>query len=81
MRVLALCLVVACDAPPPAKPPPTQHELDCQAVSVFEVDARSIDVYCSHVADRCCIGDGQWGCNNAEYSTWYYKYCAGSGVL
>jgi hypothetical protein len=64
----ALAAPIARDAAPP--------DADCAPVDIYRQNARQIDVYCSHVDDRCCLPDGQWGCNNANYVDWYAKHCA-----
>lgn len=82
MRIIACCLLLACEqGPAPPAPSPVHvidaagHADECVQGSAFVPGISEIIVYCDHVADRCCIGGGQWGCNNAQYVDWYAKYC------
>ncbi len=74
MRIIACAICVACSTPAPRPATPTQAD-ECRAVDAWQADFHEIDVYCNHVADRCCGGDGQWGCNNVNYIAWYGAYC------
>lgn len=79
-------VVTACGGPPaskpmaPAQPPtpvatpslPAPGVVDCRDNGSLSVVAQ----YCAHVSDGCCLPDGGWNCNNANYYDWWFKECA-----
>jgi hypothetical protein len=73
MRAIVCWLFVACSAP--AVRATDDKAAECRPVNIYQTDRHEIEVYCKHVADRCCAGDGQWACNNVNYLAWYGTYC------
>jgi hypothetical protein len=81
MRLIVCSIAVACSSPAAPMKPVAAHAPDASSEvlpcngSNDPIGVSEIVAYCSHVADSCCIGNGQWGCNNVAYIEWYDAHC------